>query len=161
MEYLCSLLEYDKDTGVITWKERRGRKIRAGSVAGHVNKKGYRCIGFMGSTYSAHRVAAFMIGMEINGLEIDHVNGDRDDNRQCNLRAVATQTNLKNKRTQRNSTTGVNGVSFKAKPQKYAAYVKVSGKDIFLGQFEDKWDAICVRMSANNKYNFHKNHGRL
>ena len=93
--------------------------------------------------------------------EIDHINGNRDDNRKCNLRVVNRQVNMKNKRVQRNSTTGVTGVSLKSKAKKYTAAIKVNMESVFLGQYEDKWDAICARMSANNKYAFHKNHGRL
>lgn len=158
---IISMLDYDEESGVLTWNQNVGFKVKKGDVAGTISNRGYVAIHRKGVSYSAHRLIAMKCGLDIEGKDIDHINGVRYDNRLSNIRVVDRKVNLKNKRIQKNSSTGVTGVSFKSKPQKYAAAIKVNSVDIFLGQFFDKWDAICARMSANNKYGFHRNHGRL
>ena len=71
----------------------------------------------------------------------------------------ANQENGKNRPMQKNNTSGVVGVHRCKTHNRWVAYTKVDGKFINLGYFKDKFEAICARMSANNKYGFHANHG--
>ena len=94
------------------------------------------------------------------GREIDHINGDRTDNRLENLRLVTRQDNMKNAKVYDTNTSGVPGVSWRKDKQRWRAYVVDDYKQINLGQFEDWFEAVCARKSANNRYGFHENHGR-
>lgn len=94
------------------------------------------------------------------GMTIDHINGDTHDNDLSNLRMVTMQENNKNKAVARNNTSGVPGVMWHRPRGKWIAQVKVSRKMNHLGYFTDWFEAVCARMSANNQYGFHENHGR-
>lgn len=60
----------------------------------------------------------------------------------------------------RTNISGVAGVHFRKCRNKWRARIMVDGIDIHLGHFSDKFEAICARKSANNKYGFHENHGK-
>ena len=114
-----------------------------------------------GRMYYVHR----LVWEEANGpipkgMTIDHINGDRFDNDLSNLRVVSQQENTKNAATPKSNTSGVTGVSWCNRRSKWRAYVRVSYEQITLGTYVDWFDAVCARMSANNLYGFHENHGR-
>jgi hypothetical protein len=92
--------------------------------------------------------------------QIDHINGNKKDNRLENLRAVSNRENLRNKKIYKNNTSGTIGVSFYKSKQGYQASIKINGKRKNLGVFKNKEEAIAARAAANIKYNFHENHGR-
>ena len=94
------------------------------------------------------------------GYEIDHINGVRSDNRLENLRLVTRQENMRNAKVYGTNTSGVTGVAWKKDKRKWKAYIMVDYKQKHLGYYTDWFDAVCARMSANNTYGFHENHGR-
>ncbi len=94
------------------------------------------------------------------GSDIDHINGDRADNRLENLRLVTRQENMQNAKTYTTNTSGVPGISWQESKKRWRAYVTVDYKQVFLGGYTDWFDAVCARMSSNNTYGFHANHGR-
>ena len=88
---LISVLEYNPDEGLFHWKCHIGKRIRAGQVAGAIDKhNGYIKIGLDGESHCAHRLAYFYITGEWPEV-IDHINRIKSDNRWCNLRN-GTQT---------------------------------------------------------------------
>lgn len=91
---------------------------------------------------------------------IDHINGDRCDNRPVNLRDVPHIQNMRNQPLSRASTTGVTGVSFDRPRQKYEAHITIRGKTIHLGRFSEMGAAVRARKRAEVKHGFHENHGR-
>ncbi len=71
-----------------------------------------------------------------DGMEIDHINGDKLDNRRCNLRFATRQQNRHNCSRYSNSTTGIKGVALrKKKTRPFQAHICVEGKKIHLGYF--------------------------
>lgn len=98
-----------------------------------------------GTRVYAHRVAWMLhFGCEPSG-EIDHINGDRSDNRISNLRDVTASLNRANlqKATSRNSI-GVLGVRYIDRIGKYEARIRKSGKQTVLGYFSDLDEAKRV-----------------
>jgi hypothetical protein len=95
-----------------------------------------------------------------SGMEIDHIDGDRKNNNLSNLRLVDRHTNMRNKGTYSNNLSGVTGVVLRKCTGKWRARIRLNKKDFCLGQYDDWFDAVCARMSANNRYGFHENHGR-
>jgi len=91
---------------------------------------------------------SFTIGMhrEINrtpkGLMTDHINGEKLDNRKQNLRNATPGQNQRNKPMLRNNKSGYRGVHT-TKP-KWIARIRLNGKDIYLGNFENEVDAAEV-----------------
>lgn len=67
----------------------------------------------------------------------DHINGNRLDNRRCNLRVVTSAENAQNKRLNANNSSGYKGVYWNRECQKWQAYGKVNGRIKYLGLFND------------------------
>ena len=83
---------------------------------------------------------------------VDHINNNPLDNRKCNLRKTDFNGNMKNKKVASNNTSGVKGVSFCKKEQKWKAYININKKRINLGTFSNKDDAINARRKADVEF---------
>jgi hypothetical protein len=109
--------------------------------------------------YAAHRVCWAIHFGEWPKMDIDHVNGNRGDNRITNLRDVSRGENMRNKRVCPRNKSGLFGVSWCKQTETWRATIGVNGKQIHIGRFLKKEDAFDARQDALVKYNFHKNHG--
>ena len=85
-------------------------------------------------------------------MVVDHINMNPLDNRKCNLRICTMQQNNFNKKEQTNNTSGRVGVTWDKQTNKWLAQIQVDGKNIKLGRFKNKEDAIKVREEAELKY---------
>lgn len=85
-------------------------------------------------------------------LYVDHVNHDVVDNRKSNLRIVNQSNNGMNNSLRKNNKTGVTGVYFNSKRNKWRAEIMVNYKHINLGQFNNFNDAVIARKKAEEKY---------
>ena len=134
-------LRYDPLTGVFVWKKSVG-SVKAGRIAGYIEPNGYRVIGFSGGSEKAHIIAwLLMYGTIPAGLEIDHKNGQRHDNRISNLRLATHRQNMANSRSRQNNTSGFKGVSLFKPTGRWMAYIVVNYKRIYLGYFSHAEDA--------------------
>ena len=155
------LFVYDRETGIIKWRKkangRRGNLVAGGT---NFNGDGYTQINFKGKLYKAHRIAMLLsYGFYGEGLEVDHLNHIRDDNRLDNLRFVTRTGNQRNRSRNSNNTTGVTGVYYHKGTRKYMANIKVNGMNIYLGYFATLEEATEVRRAAEIKYGYNPNHG--
>ena len=129
---------YNKATGVLTWRRRPSRCVKAGTRAGYVRPDGARSVRFKGQTFFEHRI----IWLLVTGLwpqdGTDHINRDNGDNRWGNLRAADQHENAGNMRLHRHNTSGVRGVSFKKKAGLWIATIRKRGKHTHLGSFKTK-----------------------
>ena len=89
---------------------------------------------------------------EPEDLVIDHINRNPLDNRRDNLRIVSIQENLMNQGINKNNKSGVSGVSWNKKRNKWVAKIMYKNKHIFLGRFEKLEDAGKARKDAEIKY---------
>lgn len=95
----------------------------------------------------------FIIGdYDKDNMVIDHINRNPLDNRRENLRIVTPQQNCMNKSIQPNNTSGVPGVSWRKDRNKWRAFISIDGKQIALGLYKRKEDAIAARKAAEEKY---------
>src|ERR1044072_4308934 len=92
---LTELLRYDPQTGELHWKISPTKKVKVGAKAGCITSRGYVQIRYLGFSYMAHRVIWYMFKGKLPNL-LDHINGDRKDNRIENLREASTFQNQMN-----------------------------------------------------------------
>jgi hypothetical protein len=97
-----NFIKYDPTSGELHWKEDRGNQFaKKGSRAGYKHARGYIYIEFNGNAHAAHRLAWFLHYGEWPKQQLDHINGDRADNRIENLRDVTARNNSSNTRKHR------------------------------------------------------------
>ena len=82
---------------------------------------------------------------------VDHIYHEKNDNRKSQLRLCSPSENVRN-RSISHSSSGVCGVYWYTKENKWSAEIKINGQKINLGFFEDKEQAIKVRKEAEQKY---------
>jgi hypothetical protein len=157
--YLKSVLYYEPETGEFTFL-LHSRKAKIGSLAGCIDRRGYRVIRMGKKNYSLHRLAFLYMTGWFPPYEVDHVNGVRHDNRWANLRAVTARENMKNRQLSKNNTSGIIGVGWHSRSNKWQAYIAIDGALHHLGRFSDKSAAINARKEAEKKHGYHENHGR-
>lgn len=140
-------LSYDKETGIIVWTEGRFNGCEAGTLL-----DGYMRIKFEGKNYRNHRVAWFMIHGEWPNGELDHINGDRADNRICNLREATKFQNQGNRKRNSNSKSGIKGVIWNKRLQKWEVQIQCENKPRYLGLFHDIEEAAAVYAKAAKEH---------
>ena len=148
---LKELLDYNPDTGVFTWRVSLNSRSVIGSNAGSCSN-GYKVIRINRKNYHAHRLAWLYVQGQFPQHQLDHINRIRDDNRIDNLREVTNAQNHQNRNLSANNKSGVCGVNWHKRDKKWRAYIKLNGKDIHIGQYDDMKDAIVARKQAEQTY---------
>lgn len=148
LEGVRALLDYDAARGVFTW--RTGRPgVGRGSIAGsHHRQLGYTYIGIGGAKFLSHRLAWFYVHGEWPPETIDHINGDKADNRIANLRCVSKAINNQNRhRVRRDNRVGITGVSLTVEGR-YRARISLDGNARLLGHFDTPDEAAAAYIKA-------------
>jgi hypothetical protein len=147
---LKELLSYDAETGTFRWRVALCRKYKIGAIAGTVNDQGYRIITIRGRLYRAHRLAWLYVHGEWPSKDVDHIDGDRGNNRAANLREATNAENLWNRGKASHNKSGYKGVYFLRKSKRWVAEINVDGKRKYLGRFKDPADAHRAYEAAAN-----------
>ena len=133
---LKELLDYNKDTGIFTWKQRTSNRIKVGNIAGNLHSCGYIELKVKNNRVLAHRLAWLYEHGELPIL-IDHINGDKKDNRICNLRQASYSENAYNSKIRIDNKSGVRCVSWNKTHNKWEVRIKLDGKLKNFGNYED------------------------
>lgn len=171
----CAYFNYDPETGLFTIKERprsefsrpesftRHLKI-VGNQVGSPNSNGYVKLHIDGEYHSAHRLAWLIMTGEVvpyPDFEIDHINGDRADNRWVNLRKVTKSENQRNSGQRVNNTSGIHGVNWKPKRTvtdpsagRWVARIWNGPRHVYLGAFKTLHEASIARKAAERVLGF-------
>ena len=161
-ELLKQFVHYDPDSGILrrTHALDRGHKrYPKDFVPASVTVQGYRQIGLFKTPYLVHRLA-FLYVVGRMPLEIDHIDGDRLNNKWVNLREVDTATNHRNMGIAINNESGVRGVYWYPRYGKWEATIGRGGQHFYLGRYESFDEAVAVRRAAEKDLDFHENHGK-
>jgi hypothetical protein len=114
----------------------------------YISKRGY-------VTTNVKRIATPMhkiILDNTDGFDVDHISGDKLDNRRSNLRICTHQENMFNQRLRSNNTSGFIGVSLMKNVGRYEAYIHYNSKKHHLGLYDNPVDAAIARDRAAKKY---------
>ena len=152
-ERLKELMNYDPDRGLFTWKVNRGY-VKAGSIAGGLDSKGYVRIRVEGTLYIAHRLAFLWMEGYLPENGVDHKDRIRHNNWWENLREASNQCNLRNTGNYCCNTSGVKGICWYKKYNKWEAYIVVNRKSYHLGYFTEFEEAAYARLAAEQCLNW-------
>lgn len=157
---LAEHVGYDPDSGQCFWRfdRRRGKGRgyifrRAGDPAGSFDRRtGYTSlrVGTSGPWVAMHRFAWFSVHGYVPDDEVDHINGDRGDNRIDNLRLATKSENQRNAKTRKDSRTGFKGV--RQEGNKFMARCRVNGKREYLGLYDTAEEAHAAYCAAAERY---------
>ncbi|WP_420917555.1 HNH endonuclease [Pseudomonas protegens] len=158
-EIARDLFNYDEGAGLLTWKRSRGRAI-AGVQVGALHHTGYWHTYIGKKTYLVHRIIWLMSYGEWPEGQIDHVDGNPQNNRIENLRSVSNQQNSRNRRLKVSNKSGVPGVYWEKRSGRWCAQISTSNGRKHIGYFDSISGAAQARKSAERKHGYHANNGR-
>lgn len=149
LETVREYLDYSPDTGRFTWKKPSSPKSHVGANAGsQKSKNGYWQLTLKGKYYYVHRLAWFHFYGELPTKMIDHVNGDKGDNRIMNLRLASLSENLANVGAKRDNTSGAKNVHWCNSKKRWIVKVKRNGKTHHAGTFREYAAAVNAAETA-------------
>jgi hypothetical protein len=147
-QYLRSILTYEPDTGNLICKVQRG-PLHVGDIAGSIHPNGYHQIGIGRQVFRSHLIIWKMVtGLDTDN-PIDHADTDKSNNRWNNLREATVSQNRANTRTPRNNRSGVKGVYWCEKNQRWIATFRKDFKIYHVGSFKSLDEA---RIAFRKKY---------
>lgn len=161
-ERVRELLEYRPDTGKFTWKCSTSNRAPVGAEAGSLASNGYVIVGVEGSAVLAHRLAWLWVYGELpdQNKDIDHIDGDRGNNRISNLRLVTRSANISGGRGRKNPV--LPGVA-KTPSGRYVAAIHVNRVRAHIGTFDTPEEAHAAHVARHielfgENSKFHPNH---
>jgi hypothetical protein len=143
LDALRQILDYDPETGALVWKARTTsdapkqaqHDARIGKPAGGLDAKGYGRLSINNVRFASHRIA-FLLGHGREPMgEIDHIDGDRSNNRLSNLREATHAQNQANKPASQISISRMKGVTLHRRTGKWQSQIRDGGKNRYLGLF--------------------------
>ena len=144
-----SLFTYTAATGALAWRVQLSRRVRVGDAAGKITTNGYRRVRINGLDYQVHRLVWLYVHGRWPAAQIDHIDGDRLNNRSENLREADASQNSFNTKSKPNAT-GFKGV--KLHRGKYEARIRFYNKTVYLGSFGSAQEAGQARATAAIQY---------
>lgn len=149
-ELLKQYLSYNPENGLFIWLQYKQRPSKIGSIAGCLRKDKYWTICLMEKQYFAHRLAWLYVYGKFPKNDIDHINGNKIDNRIVNLRECNQAQNNQNFKNPRiNNATKLLGVSFRN--GKFRARIGINKKIISIGTFNTAHEAHNAYLQEKRK----------
>lgn len=147
------LLSLFDDIGeTIRWRNPPGSTRSPGGEVRYRNAYGYYLVNIGGSLFQVHRLLWLMrTGEDPGDKDVDHIDNDRTNNSQSNLRLATRSQNLCNQRIRSDNTSGVKGVHWSKSEGRWQAYIHASGKRKHLGRFDTLEEAQAVVSAAREK----------
>lgn len=141
-EEVSRQIAYDPETGKFTWRVPKKGRPGIGSPAGCIHQTlGYWVIGVSRQRHYGHRLAWLLTHGKWPAHQIDHINGDRADNRIANLREVTHAENQQNRHITRPNRHGLRGVDYDPGCDRWRTRIKVNGVVHNFGGFHSPEEA--------------------
>lgn len=138
--------EYDWDTGRVLNRSTRSPNALIGNESGALNIEGYRHIWFNGKMYKTHRIVWLLTRGYWPVGEIDHIDGDRLNNKLSNLRDVSRRENTCNKKLNRDGR--LFGCHYWKQVGKWCASIRVNKVHKYLGCYDTEAEAHNAYVQA-------------
>lgn len=157
-EKLKEFLDYDPETGIFTYIKTVNSRALEGQTAGRVQSSGHLRIQINKKDYQLHHLA-FLYMLGYLPKEVDHINHVADDNSWKNLRECNRTQNSYNSSIRSDNTSGIKGVSWHKKLQRWRVRLWVNGRETSFGTFANLEDAAFAADEARRKYHGEFAHG--
>ena len=173
VEKMRKLFTYNESTGTLLWNRRTidmcssehamksFNNKKAGTIAGtkrkNANGKTYLVLKVDGFVHLVHRIC-YVIKTGLQPEFIDHINGDGTDNRWENLRSTSITENNRNMRLFKTNTSEFCGVGKLG--CKWQSHIWINNKQVNIGTYDTKAEAVAARKAAEKVCKYHKNHGK-
>lgn len=170
IEAVKSLIDYNAETGILTWRERWASLFSDGNTTAESNcaawnrryagtpalncksgKVGHLAGSFLGLKLKAHHAAWIIYYGNGPKWQIDHIDRNPENNSIENLREANNSQNNSNKAAQKNNKLGIKGVSFRKDRGKYQALICANGVRKNLGMFNTAEEAAAAYLHASKK----------
>lgn len=151
LDRLNELFVYDAASGDLRWKTipQHFKRAKVGDLVGAIGAKGYRVVGIARVYYLVHRIIWKMVTGSDPVDQIDHIDGDRLNNRWANFRPISNGQNIWNSKLRKDNALGVKGVHLKR--GRYRAVLSGNGKQKHIGCFATLEEAAAAWRSAASK----------
>lgn len=149
---LKEVLHYGPETGLFTWLSTVIPPVYAGKISGYIDDYGYRVLNLDGNRRSQHRLAYLYMTGDYPVNQIDHVNGDRSDNRWCNLRPATDSQNRQNMKKKAGTKSRFQGVTWFPRDGTWMSRIGINYKSVFLGYFKTEEEAHQAYVSAKTQH---------
>lgn len=144
IEELKEYFKYEPSTGKLFWNKRPSNRVVIDSEVGNYNDQGYKVCRFKGKALRVHRIVWAVSKGEHPTEFIDHINGDKGDNRLTNLRVVSNAENLQNMKNSK-------GYTYHRKLNKWMAQIVVNKEYKYLGVFNTEHEAHEAYLKAKKE----------
>lgn len=147
LKFLKENFIYTENTGKL-WRKFDGKFTTTSSMSA----SGYLQTRIKNKTYYTHKLIWMLYYDEIPQNELDHIDGNKINNKIENLRKATHSENNRNRSKPSNNTSGYKGVAWHKQENKWRAYITINQKQISLGLYDDKEDAVKAYNNAATKY---------
>lgn len=145
----------EESSSGLVWRVNRGQNFIKGKETGYSDGKGYLQFTFRYRKYKNSRVIYFLnTGIDPEEKQVDHIDGDILNNKIYNLRLATSKQNSHNRKKSKANTSGVTGVYWDKRRNKYMSNIICNGKLLGLGRFDDFSEAVAVRIAAGKDPRF-------
>ena len=148
-EQLKKLFNYHED-GYLVWAVNR-KRAKIGDKAGILHLNGYYRTGINGKLYCNHRLI-YIFHYGIVPKFIDHIDGNKTNNKINNLRPATNKQNQHNAKLSSKNTSGYKNVTFCTQTKKWAVKIKINGQQKTIGRYNDIELADLVAQEIRRKY---------
>jgi hypothetical protein len=142
---------FEYKDGSLYWKKTIASRAKKGNKAGSLYDTGYLMVGIKGKYYAVHRII-FMMQNGYLPIEVDHIDGNKLNNKIENLRPATVAQNAQNRKLVKTNTSGVKNVSWSKVRNKWVVSILCNNSKNYIGAFDDLELADLVAQEARNKY---------
>jgi hypothetical protein len=154
-EILFQQFDYNPETGLFFRKKKTSNNACVTKPSGWDNKSGYIKLCINNKQQFAHRMAWLYVYGELPDKDVDHINGNRSDNRICNLRITNRSENMQNTEKFKTNTSGFKGVTWLKKEKKWLAQITKNYQHFNIGVFETAEQAYAAYCQAAKEVHTH------
>jgi len=153
IEVLEALFTYEPESGVLAWKSNPKFKGRAIGKLGSVrHRTGYLVVGIDRCYYGVHRIIWKMMTGSEPPVCVDHIDGNKLNNRWANLRPATNGQNIQNSKLRKDNKSGVKGVMWEPDRRKWKAVITTQGRAIRVGRYSTFDEAAAAIAEARLKF---------